>query len=343
MEYNSEMDKILRKIEINWMILLTIMGIFAPIVIYKVALKVSGELKIPANYLFTGLITYLGIIGSISGIYWKTNLDEKIKKRQNEELVYRLFFYSIEDNFNKYRIKLANQIEKEKINSVVIREITNKDLEKKQTIFLTLDTNIIDKKLDSIYLVKEGQKLLKNQRKIRGINESIEKIQNEGIFEKIREGIREICKFIDEKYSEILEREEHILIRTLWVYDSYKEEVKKDMIYNLEEIKKYFGEDVLYQEYSKKFFFNDTFELKVESVLENYINRLRVLNLILNKVIEDKMTLVEKERENITLINNLNGMLSNHWINMKKIQQDVNEVCEDLVGDYEFLKEKLKQ
>ena len=39
-------------------------------------------------------------------------------------------------------------------------------------------------------------------RKIRGINESIEKIQNEGIFEKIREGIREICKFIDEKYKD---------------------------------------------------------------------------------------------------------------------------------------------
>ena len=49
---------------------------------------------------------------------------------------------------------------------VKTNSFNKRDLEKKKDIFFKLDANIIDKKLDSIYLVKEGQKLLKNQREL---------------------------------------------------------------------------------------------------------------------------------------------------------------------------------
>lgn len=254
----EDYKKINKWIEVHWKIVLIVMAILIPILVYKISVKYAIKDIISANQIFTGLITFFGILISFFGIYWKTTREEANKSRG----IYSVFLYSLEKN-SEYQ------------NTDFFEKLMRNRYSETNSFFHNIDSDFINKNLESILIQDFGSDLMKFYTQIENFNKNIKK-NNKSILDKIKLKIDEAS----EKNIEIIER--HILLfilAELGVIIQILSE-KKEPENSLSET--YFNQILTDINYSDIFYTDSQ-----ESTQDFYDFKLKAINIFISKCMYD--------------------------------------------------------
>lgn len=268
--------KINKWIEIHWKTISIIVSftiaLIIPVIVYKSAIRFAFDKNISANNIFTGLIAYCGIIISFLGIYWKTTREEENKRKG----ICSVFLYSFEEN-NKYKNK-----------DFFTKFMSSRYsfFSEEQDYFSNVDTEFINKNLESILLQDYGKDFIKYYTKVETLNKKV-KNMNASITDKI---MLEINNVESEKIESL---EKKVLI---FIHSELRN--ISDILFNpnIEDIsftEKYYNENLMESfgniTYNKKFICedgkkmkNEIYDFKLEAIqhfILNCLEKLRVKNI----------------------------------------------------------------
>lgn len=274
--------KINKWIEIHWKTVLGLIVFVAPIGIYFLSLKYSIGTKkeLSADYIFSGLTTYGGVIISICGIYWQVTRTERKERLEKEHNIYSMFRYIIEKNIKRYtKFNIGNNLNEETIYEFLSKSTLDKKNNK--TIFYTLDEKIVTNNWEMIVSVAKGNELLEFNDSLKTYNEYIDDFWRNNSIKNLQEEIKKIFdNSEDNVYFKLIENETK-LMDELFIGEKERNDLKKYLIKSDKLIDELFGyKTKLIQE-------NSNFENQVneKNKIENVIERLFFLQKISFKLI----------------------------------------------------------
>ncbi len=314
----EDYKKINKWIEVHWKIVLGLIIFIAPIGIYFLSLQYSIGTKkeLSADYIFSGLTTYVGVIISICGIYWQVTRTERKERLEKEHLINNqwdninkmfLFNYSeILDKFSK------SSEEKELDVTCTLNYVASMKLKVPKIIgefFLLLDEDVVKENKQLIINKDENYEMLKIEKVKRDVNLMInEYFSNEllseylSLFNKIK---YENHSDEEEKLYQILLIEIETIKLILNCSFFTKDSIKFNSDWVLELIEELFIEETeLSISYKELFYKNDEINTHSDSLIQQYEDRISFFYLLLNKCFKHEIFRNENSEIDMFIKNN---------------------------------------
>jgi hypothetical protein len=312
---------------------------------WNLTIRLSSD-NFNVNNIFTGLIAFIGVILSFSGIYIKTNYEERKKKINEEKIMYNLFKYAYEDNLSIYPNEKSNSINLGIVYKKIIEIIF--DTDDSENVFCIIEEDIIKEKMDSILNLKIGRQLINSNKNMIKINGLVREISNQKLFKKIEDKVKLFYK--NDEFGEIIEREIDII---KWLKLENISEIKESILLktkdNYKEICLKFNESSHINKLYKSFIENFTKPIdNSNNTLCNYCNRLYFIELILREIMglqsinesNYKKILESKKATEIILISELVDIILEEGILIQKIILEMCGIDKVLKENYEICKIK---
>lgn len=307
------MEKLKKWYELHWKTVLGIFIVIIPIGVYKLAVHFAVKDVISANNIFTGLMTFCGIVFSFFGIYWKVNLDEKTKNKQkNEELNERLtglmevYIENIFSNERKF-FKITQEQSKNYFEKNLLHyfSLAFDDNKISDNWFFTVEEKIFSDNNSVILQSKELRTLYRFNNEMILFNRFINILKNKNTLYGLHIEIQNYMKKdIENKiFFKFLENELYIM-QLLFVNNKLAtKQIYKLVQENIEILKKICKND-LWEKYQRIYLATNLIckEFNRESIKEKLKEQmLFITNLLLNEVREIQNIDLQKIREKIIL------------------------------------------
>lgn len=223
-------EKINKWIEVHWKIVLVLIIVIAPIGIYFLSLQYSIGTKkeLSADYIFSGLVTYVGVIISIGGIYWQvTRTERKEKKIKEEELnekisgLAEIYEEKIYKNVKKFiNSRDGNSIDDLKKNLFHYFSLIFDDNKIEEEWFFVVNEKIFMDNSSIILRTKKLKILYKFNSEMESFNKLLNVLRKKKILNSLLADIQELTKkyIDDENFFKFLKNEINI-IKLLCVKD----------------------------------------------------------------------------------------------------------------------------